>query len=114
MDSEYDSCELGIVDTAEDLAKQIEGIPLPADYDTSGLGYRQILASIRHEYTNYETLLYELPDCIPLWHAGKCPHANTEDSEDECPLRCLAHDILKQAGKEEAARIYTRHVEGKG
>ena len=75
-----------IVEVANQLASQANVTSrIPPDYDPSELWYEQIRAEIRHEFTNYEQLLHELPICADHWDAGgEC----VWDAESglECPL----------------------------
>ena len=97
-----------LVEKAESLVSQIEAQELPdiesmasslfEPSDWGNWSYNQILAHIRHEYTNYEKLLDELPSC-----PADC---NGLVDEQECIQRIIAHDTLKWAAKEAAAEAY--------
>lgn len=115
-------CPVGIVEKAHKLAHRLEAKgPLPDDYKPEEL-YNVILADIRHEYTNYEDLLNELPLCEstePDWHGCDlaCPfriQGDGGDSECECPYSEQAHDELKWAAKGLAERLYGEWISKQG
>ena len=91
-----ENCPVGIVEKAYMLVSELEvtGKPDKAT-DWDDWSYNQILAHVRHEHTNYEELLNELPDC-PI----ECS-AYEEYGLDgiACQHRGIAHDILKWAVK---------------
>ena len=105
VDNKYDLCELGIVETANQLVIKLVAQDLPDDYKPSkGWSYLEEVAWIRHNYTNYEEMLWELPLCFEYWdNGGNCPH--DYESGFNCPLYDKAHDILKWRAKELAAEI---------
>ena len=46
-----------IVDKASDLASEVWAEELPDDFVPGDLSYDELLANIRHEFTNYQELL---------------------------------------------------------
>lgn len=106
-------CTVGIVEKAHKLAHRLEANrSLPDDYKPQEL-YNATLAEIRHEYTNYEDLLNELPlcGCAELDWPGcdpSCPFLIQEDwgAVCECPYSEQIHNELKCAAKELAERLH--------
>ena len=97
-----------IVEVANELVARLEVQELPEDFDPGDLWYKQILANIRHEFTNYEGLLHELPLCVDFWDAGgEC----TAEISLECPLQQEAHDLLKWAANDMAKEVYQKWLE---
>jgi hypothetical protein len=101
-----------MVETAERLAKEIEAEKIPDDFKSDSLHEDEILAEIRHEYTNYDTLLYMLPLCVDMWNENPsyCKKVAKErhmEEDQECPLAVEAHDILKWKAKEKARIVYS-------
>ena len=104
--SKMKDCPTGILDYANQLIEKLEG-ELPQEYKLPELSYLEIIASIRHEHTNYEQLLYELSE----WKIAHCPvyllsgelHQNCEI--EQCKWEELAHDILKAEAKRLAIRL---------
>ena len=123
------ACPVEIVERAEELRTQLapkrslpdgykpeDQYPELADmpgYEPTPMPYNVILAEIRHEYTNYEDLLYELPLCpcadIPCERGGTddCPCRDGQ----ECQFAQAAHESLKWAAKGLAEQIYREWVE---
>ena len=100
-----EQCTLGIKEAAKQLVTKLEVDALPEDFDIAGLWYPQCVAKVRHNYTNYEQLLTELPLCVDYRDAGgACPH-NFESGYD-CPLKIAAHDTLKWAANDLAKQEY--------
>ena len=97
-----------IVEVAKELVGQVEAQELPSDFDPGDLWYDEILAVIRHEYTNYEELLNKLPLCVDIWDAGQCVWQSEDDFDLECPFEREAHDLLKWAAKDAAEEVYQR------
>lgn len=101
-----------IVEVAESLVGEIEAYELPPDFDPGDLYYNEILANLRHEYTNYEPILWSLPSCSDHWEqGGECVW--DYESDYECHLSREAHDLLKWAAKDAAAEVYQRWLENK-
>ena len=98
-----------IVAIASDLASKVEAPELPSDFEPGDLYYNEILANIRHEYTNYEKLLWQLPLCIDFKNPDYCEKVTIEGYG--CPLQKEAHDIIKWSAKEKAEQIYSRWLE---
>ncbi len=94
------SCD--VTETAGRLSLQLEAQAIPDDYDPVG-AYWQIIANVRHSFTNYDTLLAALPDC-PL----ECPIAesNGDLTGQSCANYDLAHDILKTEARRLAMNLY--------
>lgn len=91
--------ECSKLEVVQSLIDQLEAEEIPDDYDRGNLSYNEILADIRHTYTNYEELLYELPECVGCtWNVG--------EEGIECPNATLAHDQLKWAARSLAESIY--------
>jgi hypothetical protein len=92
---------------AKRLAKQVKGHGLGPDFDAGDLDYDRILARVRHHYTNYEALLWQLPTCVDFWESGsECdwdPRAG-----QPCILEKEARELLKQTATEVAAEAYQR------
>jgi hypothetical protein len=108
VDSRTDSAACRIVEVAKQLALQVElTSPIPPDYDPSELWWPQIRAEIRHEFTNYDQLLRELPMCVDHRdEAGECVWDLERDLE--CPLERQAHDIIKWAANRVASAEFER------
>jgi hypothetical protein len=85
---------------------------IPDDYDPSELWCPQILAQIRHEFTNYEELLHDLPMCVDHWDAGGECVWDAETGLD-CPLASQAHDIIKWAANRVASAEFDRWQNGR-
>jgi hypothetical protein len=105
-----------IVKIASDLVSKIWAEELPDDFEPGDLSYNEILANIRHEYTNYQELLWELPFCEDMWKENRsyCKKVAIEyrlASIGECPFLREAHDILKWDAKEKAEQVYSRWLE---
>jgi len=99
----YELCELGIVEAAKRLVLKIEVSELPDYFAVGDLYYRQLLAHVRHAYTNYDELSGELPSSAGYQaQGGFCPH---DFDKGECWLRTEAHDILKWGATAEAERL---------
>jgi hypothetical protein len=102
------TCEAEKIATA--FSRQLVVQELPEGFDSGNLSYNEVLAGIRHEYTNYESLLYEMQEalnCLGRAEAGDpCP-VNPEE-EDVCSLELQAHDILKWAAKSLAEEAHRR------
>jgi hypothetical protein len=103
-----DSVACRIVDVAERLASQVNmTCEIPPNYDPSNLWYRQVIAEIRHEFTNYEQLLEELPLCVDHVAAGGECVWDTEAGL-ECSLAEEAHKIIKWAANRVAEAEYDK------
>ena len=102
-----------IVEVAKALVSEIEAQELPADFEPGWVRYNQIIAGIRHEYTNYDQLLDRLPLCVDLWERNGTEYCNQqlEFPEDSCPLKDEAHDLLKWAAKAAAVEAYSGWLE---
>jgi hypothetical protein len=99
-----------VVELAEELVSQIEAQELPPDFEPGDLHYRQILAHIRHEYTNYEQLLWKFPICVDHWEQGGMCDLDT-DTGEPCIRMQEAHDLLKWKAKDAAAATYAEWCE---
>lgn len=97
-----ETCE--VLDLARELLGTLDGYALPADWRPDSEWYNEILAEVRHAYTNYEESLRSLPLCTNEIEAGRC----TWDPEQEswCSIKAQAHDLLKRAAKDIAAKLY--------
>ena len=85
---------------------------IPAEWQPDpGASYNEVVAEIRHAYTDYEDLLHSLPLCIDEMEAGRC----TWDPEQEswCSIKDEAHNLLKWAAKGVAIRLYKEYQERK-
>ena len=105
--------ECRIVSIAHELSEQLTAQELGEDFNPAGVSYNQVLADVRHNYTNYEALLYvmdEIGDCVKRWEESASCSWNPEE-EDECFLKLRAHDILKWAAKDLAEGTYKRWQE---
>ncbi|MCK4348966.1 MAG: hypothetical protein KAW47_10150 [Thermoplasmatales archaeon] len=100
-----------IVDKASDLASEVWAEELPDNFDPSDLHYNEILANIRHEFTNYQELLWQLPLCVDFENPDYCEKVTIEGYG--CPLQEEAHDIIKWSAKEKAEQIYSKWLEKK-
>ena len=74
LEFEFDCLRLEV---AEQLENQVEGHEIPSDFEPGDIFDNEVLANIRHEYTNYEELLSVLPpQCIiramPISDSGAC------------------------------------------
>ena len=61
-----------IVALASDLVSKVWVEELPDDFEPGDLSYNEILANIRHEYTNYQELLWDLPICVLFENQEYC------------------------------------------
>ena len=105
----YELCELGIVEAARRLVSKIEVSAVPGYFAVGDLYYRQLLAHVRHTYTNYGELRDALPSCAHYRaQGGFCPH---DFEKGVCWLRTEAHDILEWAATTEAERLLKEYVE---
>jgi hypothetical protein len=104
-----DGCD--IVKVAHKLAGELEGYPLPDDWAPENTSDPAIWAAVRHNYTNYEGLLHELPTC-KIYHDPdiECTQWPSDDT-GECPLREQAHNILKWAATDIARELTTNWYE---
>jgi hypothetical protein len=111
-----------VLEAAKSLVGDVQGTLPPCDWQPVGYIYNQVLAELRHEYTNYETLLSSLPVCVDLWDSGECPDNPRTWSEEmcldsegeECMLAKEAHDMLKWAARDEAEQVYRAWRDGNG
>ena len=88
-----------ITDLAESLVDRLKGQSLPADFEIGDGHYNLLIAHIRHEFTNYEELLWKLPGC-PM-------ECTAIEDGDECIYQIMAHDTLKWAAKALAEELYS-------
>jgi hypothetical protein len=111
VDRDSEGAECRIVEVAKRLATQVKMTSqITPEYDPGKQSYGQALAEIRHEFTNYEQLLHELPICVDHWNAGgECVW--DAEREPECPLGKEAHDIIKLSAKDLAEAEYRRWQE---
>ena len=100
-----------IVDKASDLASEVWAEELPDNFEPGDLYYNEILANIRHEFTNYQELLWQLPLCVDFENPDYCEKVTIEGYG--CPLQEEAHDIIKWSAKEKAEQIYSKWLEKK-
>jgi hypothetical protein len=100
-----------IVDKASDLASEVWAEELPDNFEPGDLYYNEILANIRHEFTNYQELLWQLPLCVDFENPDYCEKVTIEGYG--CPLQKEAHDIIKWSAKEKAEQIYSKWLEKK-
>lgn len=103
-------CPVGMLEKAKELASPEATGPVPDDYDPGDFSLNEVLADIRHEYTNYEGLLHSLPLCAasePDWPgcSEECPFYH-ELWECKCPYLDQVHHDLKWAAKEVARILY--------
>jgi hypothetical protein len=96
--------ECPIIDLAWELSEQVEIGDIPSDSDAGDMWYNQVLAHLRHGYTNYEELLLSL---------NACCHSNWQDCGPDCLDKEIAHGILKQAAKRVADLAYTEWLDTK-
>lgn len=93
---------------AEALRHKIEAQELPNEpIDWGDWSYNQIVAHVRHEYTNYERLLEKLPDC-PI--EFECESFDAF-GDGICLHREIAHETLKWEAKSKAEIVYARWLE---
>jgi len=104
-----------IVALASDLVSKAWAKELPDDFEPGDLSDDQILANIRHEYTNYQELLQELPLCVDFENQAYCKKIIGRGylDGDECPLLQEAHDVIKWGAKEKAEQVYSSWLEKK-
>jgi hypothetical protein len=95
--------ECVILITAESLVSQVQAEGLPNDFEPGDFPYRVILADIRHNYTNYESLLAELPQ--------ECQLCQWSEEGVECISRTMAHDLLKWEANGAAEGLYDEWLE---
>ena len=117
MSSYDEKCPLGIETIAEDLVNKLEGEIIPSDYEPGDYEYAQILAEIRHTYTNYEELLMEMDqmaNCIEYYHSGNICSIGEfawDNLDGECDPKQFAHDTLKWAARDLAKELYNDWLE---
>lgn len=112
------SCPKEIEQLVKLLMHQIKAADLPDDYSPGDSSYPEILANIRHEYTNYEELLNCLNEKLINIETGDsfcwtCPIGNLDEDRPECVLEQSAHDELKYATKAKAKEIYQHWLDNK-
>lgn len=97
-----------MITKADELASQIEGREIPPSDDILEGSYPETLAQIRHEYTNYDTMLREWSAlCMEyIRDGGECPY------EDACPYCEKAYLTLASAARDEARALYAQWWEG--
>jgi len=98
-----------VIKQAEERVSEIKAHDLPTDFDPGDMSYNEILAHVRHEFTNYEALLFTLPPCAVLWghrEYGCIQKLGSNVSENDCPWEQEAHDLLKWAAKGAAEEVY--------
>ena len=93
---------------AEALLAQLVVQELPEDYDPGDLSYNEVLAYIRHEYTNYQSLLWEMQETVDCCGCAENPCSCDPEEGYECLSQLQAHDILKWAAKGVAEEAYAR------
>ena len=98
-------CQANIVKVARQLTGQLEGIELPEDYDNGELSYPQIIADVRHNYTNYDDVLRMLPLCVDVWASNGICNWDME-TDDECCLFTQAHDLIQRKANEIAKDLF--------
>jgi hypothetical protein len=105
-------CPFGerLVKVAEELHKQLQGEEIPEGFEPSE-HYWENIASVRHEYTNYEELLYQLPSCTDFVEENEenralCIRISEELKGGQCPWCEEAHDLLKYEERAIAVRVY--------
>ncbi len=100
-------CDLEMEKIALSLTEQVEAYELTDNFDPSDLWYGQIIAHIRHEYTNYENLLHKLPSCtMYISEGGICGWDFDKKEDGGCPLVEFAHYILKREANSHARNVY--------
>ena len=114
-----EECPFGIklVEKAKELVLELAPIELPPDFKLDGpefsghVPYPKRIAKIRHEYTNYEELLSELPLCVDNWQDEEARLLCLSVTEDgkECPHDEEAHDLLKRAATDLARDIHQKY-----
>jgi hypothetical protein len=104
LDKLTEHCPFGeeLIEIANSLTDRIEHT---GDYQVDhNLPYGRQLAARRHEHTNYDDLLHELPPCTD--HMDSAPESRERcirlcvdefGNPANCPYREEAHDILKRA-----------------
>ena len=102
----FDQCLL--YTTAEELVDEVVAYDLPPDFEPGDWPYNMMLASIRHEYTNYEELLARLPNTFPLDDMPFCPCPR---EPGDCFNEMMAHDMLKWRAKDAAEGAYSDWVQ---
>lgn len=105
-----------IMEAACRLVKEIDAEKLPIDFKPHFSNYDEILAEIRHDYTNYMDLLHELPLCEDTWKENRSYCKKVANQYHlvciaDCPFLREAHDILKWKAKEKAEQIYSAWLE---
>lgn len=111
LTDKYKLCTIGMAEAGKSLVTKLEGYNIPDDFDPLDLSYNEIIANIRHQYTNYENILFELHLCVEYWdRGGYCPHDNEDGG---CILISETHDNLKWAAKEIAKDSYQEWLERK-
>lgn len=109
MSDQWKECDMQA--SAEALTKQLEGRPIPPGYRFDSDHYGARLAAIRHEFTNYEDLLYSLPVCADYMEQHGPIYCDMMEDPDEparCTIRDAAHDLLQEEANTMAAELYSR------
>jgi hypothetical protein len=103
--------ECPLLERAHALASKIDADELSDDFTPDDASYDEILASIRHEHTNYQELLWELPPCEEICNDDEMIQGFLDG--DICPWTQEAHDIIKWAAKGKAEELYLKWMEKK-
>jgi len=108
-----DECPIDAVETALDLASEVEIACIPKDFDPGSLRWRDLIAQIAKEYSNHSDLLVELEEVLTAARKELCPDCGFVASEPEaeygdCPERWLAEHELWTGALKAAERAYQR------
>jgi hypothetical protein len=91
----------------DSLVSQLKGYDLPADFEPVG-DYWEIIAHIRHTYTNYEQLLYVVGEaCLAFQEENDYDYCISVEEEGlPCPISQDVHDELKWEAQDLAQQLY--------
>ncbi len=81
-----------VTEAAARLSLELEAYSIPDDFQPEGK-YRQVVARVRDQYTNYRQLLVSLPSCTPA-DCGKVEGGG-----------CASHDLAEAMLEIEARRL---------
>jgi hypothetical protein len=91
-----------ILVAARASVQKLEGYTIPDDFNPEDIAYDQIIAHVRHEFTNYVKLLMDFPNECPV-----CTWNNDEEG-CECISITEARDILKEEARSIAVGFYNQ------
>jgi hypothetical protein len=98
---EEQQCEFKPISRAKEAVRKLVGKKLSIEENPT-------FAVYRHEFTNYDELLYEVSACHDFEATRPCPKPEFIDSDsyERCPLLEEAHRILQDAANDLAAKEF--------